>query len=400
MSSDAYIETLNAGLRPDVGRRVAMETVRRILLEAEEEYPSDPDLTLGVWAARVQETIAVAADLTLAGGEDGRFPGKGEASLDVIAVFAEMCAESIRAAARVAPTPRMVPDPKEALLAGLGGEETALESHLDWNGLQGILVRCQAAMEPISGGLRNGDLPMNREVDPSGLAYDALVTVARLGYGVVYSLGTQVAPEDGSGVAGAGEFSGAPPSIRSVGTPGASVRRTERRLHFKAGLRIMGAVVLLAAAIAVLAKGSSSSAILLAIGGGFSLLSARRVVERARAFGLGAIAEEEIGSLLDQLGAPWLVEHDVQKGGGGNVDHILHSPAGIYLIDTKRSRYREKDFDQARRHTAWGYRRFGGDSHIVPVICVQRSDLRPELIQGVWIVGAGQLQSFLLSGRR
>jgi hypothetical protein len=376
-----------------------METVRRILLEAEEEYPSDPDLTLGVWAARVQETIAVAADLTLAGAEDGHFPEEGGAALDVIAVFAEMCAESIRAAARVVPAPPMVRDQKEALLAGLGSEERALESRLDWNGLQGVLVRCQAAMEPISGGLRDGDLPMNREVDPSGLAYDALVTVAKLGYGVVYAFCTEVRPEEGSGVAGAGEFSGAP-STRSVGTPGASVRRTERRLHVKAGLRILVAVALLAAAIAVLAKGSSSSAILLAIGGGFSLLSARRVVGRARAFGLGAIAEEEVGRLLDQLRVPWLVEHDVQKGGGGNIDHILHSPAGIYLIDTKRSQYRDKDFDQARRHVAWAYRRFGDNSHIIPVICVQRSDLGPELIQGVWIVGAGQLQSFLLSGPR
>lgn len=397
MPSDAYIDTLDAGLRPDVRRRAAMETVRRILLEAEEVYPSDPDLTLGAWAARVQETIAVAADLTLAGGANGHSPTEDGVAFDVIAVFAEVCAESIRAASRVAPGPPINPDPKEALLARVASGETALESHLDWHGLQRVLVRCQAAMEPVSSGLREGDLPMNRGADPSGVAYDALAAVAALGYDVVYALCAEVRPGGGPSVVGA-EGSSATQPIRSVGTPGASVRRTERRLYVKAGLRVAVAVALLGAAIAVVTRGASSSAILLAIGGGFSLISAWRIASRARSFALGAAAEEEVGRLLDRLGVPWLVEHDVPKDGGGNIDHILHSPAGIYLIDTKRSRYRDKDFDQARRHAAWAHRQFGG-SRTISVICLQRSDLAPELVQGVWIVGAGQLQSFLLRAR-
>lgn len=49
----------------------------------------------------------------------------------------------------------------------------------------------------------------------------------------------------------------------------------------------------------------------------------------------GAIGEEEVGSLLEQLpGERWRVIHDASLG-RGNVDHILIGPAGVFTLETK-----------------------------------------------------------------
>jgi hypothetical protein len=49
----------------------------------------------------------------------------------------------------------------------------------------------------------------------------------------------------------------------------------------------------------------------------------------------GALGEEQVGGLLDQLtGRGWLVIHDATLG-RGNVDHILIGPPGIFTIETK-----------------------------------------------------------------
>jgi hypothetical protein len=49
----------------------------------------------------------------------------------------------------------------------------------------------------------------------------------------------------------------------------------------------------------------------------------------------GASAEEQVGSLLEQLPADsWRVIHDASFG-RGNIDHILIGPAGVFSIETK-----------------------------------------------------------------
>jgi hypothetical protein len=49
----------------------------------------------------------------------------------------------------------------------------------------------------------------------------------------------------------------------------------------------------------------------------------------------GALAEEQVGALLDALvAAGWRVIHDVRLG-SGNVDHILVGPPGVFTVETK-----------------------------------------------------------------
>ncbi len=111
---------------------------------------------------------------------------------------------------------------------------------------------------------------------------------------------------------------------------------------------------------------------------------------------VGAIAEERVGSRLwklEELG--WLVEHDVQKGGGGNIDHVVQLPAVTFVIETKAGGGRW-DLAQALRHAQWAARRYGGQRTVIPVLCLQRSKQRPELVDGVYRVGACHLVDFML----
>ena len=87
------------------------------------------------------------------------------------------------------------------------------------------------------------------------------------------------------------------------------------------------------------------------------------------------------------------------KQGGGNIDHVVHSPSTIFTIDTKRSRWRDRDLDQAHRHAAWAARYYGAQRPIVPVICVQRSSEPAMNVDGVVVVGSTRLLGFLGSTR-
>jgi Nuclease-related domain len=49
----------------------------------------------------------------------------------------------------------------------------------------------------------------------------------------------------------------------------------------------------------------------------------------------GALGEEHVGALLDQMRERgWLVMHDATLG-QGNIDHILIGPAGVFTVETK-----------------------------------------------------------------
>jgi aminopeptidase N len=130
---------------------------------------------------------------------------------------------------------------------------------------------------------------------------------------------------------------------------------------------------------------------------------AYRAQERLRReswFRLGAEAEQRVAALLEEaVDWGWAVEHDVLKQGGGNIDHVVHSPSTIFTIDTKWSRWRDRDLDQAHRHAAWAARYYGAQRPIVPVICVQRSSEPAMKVDGVVVVGSTRLLAFLGSTR-
>jgi hypothetical protein len=150
------------------------------------------------------------------------------------------------------------------------------------------------------------------------------------------------------------------------------------------------------AALALAIQGAASSAGLVFAIGLLVANAARKRERRSGDFLLGAISEERVAALLEELERlGWSVEHDVAKGSGGNIDHIVHSPRVTFTIDTKRSRWRERDLGQAHRHLEWAGGYFAWQQPIVPVICIERSGAAAHCVAGVHIVGAGRLLDFL-----
>jgi hypothetical protein len=178
--------------------------------------------------------------------------------------------------------------------------------------------------------------------------------------------------------------------------PGESVRHTSSQLYLRAGRRGVWALLLVIFGIAVAARGGPAVGLLLAGCGVWVAIRAYRLQGAASRYKLGAEAEERVGALLERLSSEgWLVEHDVAKRGGGNVDHVVHSPSVTFTIDTKRSAWHGPDLGQAHRHVAWAATHYGARRLIVPVICVQRSSRGAEAIDGVYVIGAGKLLAFL-----
>ncbi len=178
---------------------------------------------------------------------------------------------------------------------------------------------------------------------------------------------------------------------------GYSVRQTSRRLYGEALLRAVCSVVLLAAGLILGELGAREVGGLFVVVGILLAWDARHRGRAGTRFKVGAIAEERVGSRLwklEELG--WLVEHDVPKGGGGNIDHLVQSPAVTFVIETKAGRGTPRDIAQAIRHAEWARRRYGDQRAIVPVLCLQHSKQRPELVDGVYRVGASHLVSFML----
>lgn len=179
---------------------------------------------------------------------------------------------------------------------------------------------------------------------------------------------------------------------------GRSVRLTSRHHYERATFLALIAIVLVGLGALIGADGAGGTgALLVAIG----LLVAWEVRGRlfaARRYRVGAIAEERVGSRLWALeDRGWLVFHDVQKGDGGNVDHLVHSPAVTFVIETKASCCRERDIEQARRHARWAAELYGKGREVIPVICVHRIEDRPRLVEGVYVLGAPQLVDFILN---
>jgi len=181
-------------------------------------------------------------------------------------------------------------------------------------------------------------------------------------------------------------------------TPGLSTNCSASRHHNAALHRGAWAVFFLVCAVATVGKGTPSSALLCIALAAYFAHRARERLRLESSFRLGAQAEEQVGVLLEEAADwGWAVEHDVLKRGGGNVDHVVHSPSMTFTIDTKRSWWRERDLDQAHRHAAWAARCYGAHQPIVPVICIQRSSDPALEVDGVVVVGGARLLGFLAS---
>jgi hypothetical protein len=185
--------------------------------------------------------------------------------------------------------------------------------------------------------------------------------------------------------------------MKTVALAGHSVRQSARRHYEQAGLLALLGAGLLTVAVVIGADAAGGAAALLCAVGVLAAFEARRQLRLARRFSVGATSEERVGSrlwALEERG--WLVAHDVAKEGGGNVDHLVHSPAVTFVVETKTSGARERDLEQSRRHARWAAATYGSQRKVISVICVQRSADRPRLVDGVYVVGARHLVGFML----
>lgn len=179
-------------------------------------------------------------------------------------------------------------------------------------------------------------------------------------------------------------------------TPGLSANCSASRHRNAAIHRGAWAAFFLACAIAAVGGGDPGGGLLFVALAAFFAYKARERLGLEASFRLGAQAEQRVGVLLEEVESwGWTVEHDVLKQGGGNIDHVVHSPSTIFTIDTKRSRWHERDLDQAHRHAAWAARYYRGQRPITPVICIQRSSEPAREIDGVVVVSSARLLGFL-----
>ncbi len=179
-------------------------------------------------------------------------------------------------------------------------------------------------------------------------------------------------------------------------TPGLSTNCSAIRHRNASVHRGVWAAIFVGYAIATASDGESASALALFALAVYFAYRARERLRMASSFQLGAEAEMRVAALLEEAaGWGWTVEHDVLKKGGGNIDHVVHSASVTFAIDTKRSRWRERDLAQAHRHAGWAARHYGAARPIVPVICIQRSGDPAIEVDGVVIVGSARLLGFL-----
>lgn len=149
---------------PDSCRRQRVaQVLKRGLAQAEEKYLVAPEATLGTWLARVTETLAVAARIILVRIEEGRRLEEEEVASEQLGLFADICAETIRATSKVwgeAPAELA----REEVLAAIFATPRTLTGP-SWVGALGSLTQCLAAVEPLANGLRDGDLPMGEPTE-------------------------------------------------------------------------------------------------------------------------------------------------------------------------------------------------------------------------------------------
>jgi hypothetical protein len=184
-NQDTHLPGPSALRRWGSREEAAIGSVRRVLLQAEENFPAEPGLSLGTWFARVQETIAVAARVTVGQIEGRRLLVEDDVAFEQAGVFADICAEAIRAAARLwGGNSAKATDE----ILGLVGETEVSAARPGWDELLESLARCNAALEPMANGLRDGDLPMDVETSREGLVVNGFFEVAQQAFRMVHVL--------------------------------------------------------------------------------------------------------------------------------------------------------------------------------------------------------------------
>lgn len=110
----------------------------------------------------------------------------------------------------------------------------------------------------------------------------------------------------------------------------------------------------------------------------------------------GGNAEAAVGEALDELRRErFVVMHDLENVVGGNVDHLVAGPSGVFMVETKFRRYQDHELGKAKHVAA----KIGGELGVwvQPVICVAKRDYGPKPTHGVVVVGKRQLVPYIRS---
>jgi len=111
----------------------------------------------------------------------------------------------------------------------------------------------------------------------------------------------------------------------------------------------------------------------------------------------GARAEEAVGDELNKLRPEFVVMHDLDRIGPGNVDHVVSGPTGVYMVETKRHRYVDDDLRKARGRAAAIGTQLG--IWVTPVICLATRERDPFKHDRVWIVPRSRITEWIKGQR-
>jgi hypothetical protein len=99
----------------------------------------------------------------------------------------------------------------------------------------------------------------------------------------------------------------------------------------------------------------------------------------------GARAEEAIGDLLNELrNEGFVVMHDIEQVGEGNVDHLVSGPTGVFMIESKTRHYENGDLAKATWRAKNLRKQLG--VWVTAVICIHERTGNLFRQKNVWIV--------------
>lgn len=108
----------------------------------------------------------------------------------------------------------------------------------------------------------------------------------------------------------------------------------------------------------------------------------------------GGGGEKRVGKLLEELEREgWLVEHDLMKPTGGNIDHVVVGPGGVFAVEVKLNRFGEGGLTQAGSHARYLRDRLGVP--VQPIICLAQSKMELKTYGDVPALGARHLLAYL-----
>lgn len=179
--------------------------------------------------------------------------------------------------------------------------------------------------------------------------------------------------------------------------PGEWVGRRARRETRIAVLGTIAALGLAAVAVAVSLTGALVTVLLLGAAV-YVWRATERQIDASEPWVKGRNAEEAVGFELEKLRREgFIVMHDIQLDGLGNVDHLVSGPSGVFLVETKFRSFRPSSRGLVTQQAAHLRGELG--VWVTAVICKATVGYEPRECRRVWIMGKVQLLDWIRAQR-